>query len=69
MVNKNPKENSFYDIPFIPGYNNSKNIDTMTISPNATRKGTDENSYIEYYVHNANGHMGMKKVSEAALKL
>ena len=39
LINSNPKENSYYEIPFIPGFNNSQYIDTMTISPNATRKG------------------------------
>ena len=61
MVNTDQKERSTYYLPYIPGFKESGNLDNHTISLNGTHFGNDKNSS-EYFVHNANGHMGLKRL-------
>jgi alpha-glucosidase (family GH31 glycosyl hydrolase) len=54
------KAPSTYYLPFIPGYDNSGNLDNMAISLNATHSfsgAIGDFDYTEYNVHNLFGHM------------
>ena len=58
---------SWYYLPFIPGFNNSGYLDTKTISANATRENYNADTdpgLMEYYLHNSNGHLAVKLVQD-----
>ena len=61
LINSNQSEISYYNVPFVPGYNMSGNLDARTISTNSSHYGNSaENVMIDYYLHNANGHQAVK---------
>lgn len=71
-----PKQDkkSFIELPFTPGYNNTgeNHIDYKTVSPSATRAGfdaTDNPVLREYYIHNANSHLGVRIMNKVGAEL
>lgn len=68
-MNTTQTEKSYYYVPFIPGFDQTKYLDNKTVSPNATHHGFDKDStQIEYFLHNANGHMGIKTLNRVYLE-
>ena len=60
-INEDQSQLSTYNAPLLPGYYWSGNLDTATVSLNATHaKGISE-----FLSHNINGHMQSKKIFKA----
>jgi alpha-glucosidase (family GH31 glycosyl hydrolase) len=68
LINTTNGSPSYRYIPFIPGFNQSGYLDNQTIGLHATHNKDAVEGRLnetEFFIHNANGHMSLKRITNA----